>query len=740
MLNTWHCPLYREEAVDNMSGHINIVRGTNKKPVASQALAHFFSNRNFGGELMFGYPIIGTPDGKHAFDAVWISPEIGIVIFDLIEGGDPGEFDIRQDDAANKLEARLKTDSALTRRRDLLIEIHTISFAPGIWDVDKFAKEDYHLANPNTLEHIIRSLSWRQANRDVFERALSVIQSLSRIRSPGTNRIVQREDSLGSRLKGLEDRIATLDYLQNKAVIETVDGVQRIRGLAGSGKTIVLALKAAYLHAQHPNWRVAVTFNTRSLKGQFKRLINNFSVEHGVEPNWDRLRIVNAWGAPGSDERDGIYHEFCRLHDIEYLPYQDAKFKFGRGNEFEGACEKALAEMQEPKHIYDAILIDEAQDFPPAFLRLCYELLDDKKRLVYAYDELQNLSGHSLPPPEEIFGTHPDGSPRVTLSNTSSGAQQDIILKKCYRNSRPVLVTAHALGFGIYRKPPKTGETGLVQMFEHSKLWEDIGYRVRAGQLRDGAAVSLQRTEEASPKFLEEHSPVNELIEFLKFDSEEEQATWVVNAIIKNLQHDELRHDDIMVINPNPLTTRKRVGLIRRKLLEAEINSHLAGVDTDPDIFFQPNSASITFTGIHRAKGNEAAMVYIINAQDYHASSWNLATIRNRLFTAITRSKAWVRILGIGEGMEALCEEYEELLKRNFELHFTYPTKEQRERMQVVHRDMSMEERQRLKEQADSLARLIEDLESGKIHLEDIDPEIWSRFAKIVFRSKDGDS
>ena len=31
--------------------------------------------------------------------------------------------------------------------------------------------------------------------------------------------------------------------LQSKAVIETVDGVQRIRGLAGSGKT-VLALKA----------------------------------------------------------------------------------------------------------------------------------------------------------------------------------------------------------------------------------------------------------------------------------------------------------------------------------------------------------------------------------------------------------------------------------------------------------------------------------------------------------------
>ena len=98
------------------------------------------------------------------------------------------------------------------------------------------------------------------------------------------------ENSRGAKLKRLEDSIATLDNRQSRAVIETVNGVQRIRGLAGSGKTIVLALKAAYLHVQHPDWRIAVTFNTRSLKGQFRRLINNFSVEQaGEEPL--RLRV-----------------------------------------------------------------------------------------------------------------------------------------------------------------------------------------------------------------------------------------------------------------------------------------------------------------------------------------------------------------------------------------------------------------------------------------------------------------
>ena len=39
-------------------------------------------------------------------------------------------------------------------------------------------------------------------------------------------------------------------------------------------------------------------------------------------------------------------------------------------------------------------------------------------------------------------------------------------------------------------------------------------------------------------------------------------------------------------------------------------------------------------------------MVYVINAQDCYGNPYNVARVRNQLFTAITRSKAWVKILG----------------------------------------------------------------------------------------------
>ena len=364
-------------------------------------------------------------------------------------------------------------------------------------------------------------------------------------------------------------------------------------------------------------------------------------------------------------------------------------------------------------------------------------MLNSPKRLVYAYDELQNLTGKSLPPPEEIFGDRADGSPEVRLDTDADGAgQRDVILDICYRNSRPLLTTAHALGFGIYREPEKPGESGLVQMFDYPQLWEEIGYSTVDGELRNGAPVTLQRTDKTSPRFLEDHSEIEDLIQFIPFDSEEQQNRWLVSEIRKNLEEDELRHDDIIVINPDPRTTRDKVGPIRQQLLEAGIDCHLAGVDNDPDRFFESDSNSVTFTGIFRAKGNEAGMVYVINAHDCQSAGWNLARIRNRLFTAITRSKAWVRVLGVGDKMARLKEEYERLRLNEFKLEFRYPTDEERRRLRVIHRDITKEQRKALTGKDKELIGLVRALESGSIHKEDLNEEARTRLRELLWENE----
>ena len=700
---------------------LNIIMGATQKPLASEELKKFFTkNQNLEGYLYIGYPIIGTVEGAFPIDALWISREHGLVIFNLVENKDIENYQEVQDDCANKFEAKLKGYKQLVEKRNLCVDINVLTFAPELKKIEEF-DEDYPLVNSETLYEILNDYIWNKS--EYYEDLISVLQAISTIRKGKKRRVVVNSHSRGAKLKALEDSIANLDNQQSKAVIETVEGVQRIRGLAGSGKTIVIALKAAYLHAQHPDWKIVVTFNTRSLKGQLKQLINTFYIEQtNEEPNWDNLQIMHAWGAAGGGERNGIYYTFCSENNVEYSDYINSRNKFGAEDTFGRVCEKALLDTKNNiKELYDVILVDEAQDFSVSFLRMCYEVLKAPKRLVYAYDELQNLRLQSLPSPEEIFGSHANGTPRVKFYEESEGKpQQDIILEKCYRNSRPALVTAHALGFGIYRQQDNKDEPDLVQMFEQNSLWNDVGYKVIDGKLEDGAQVVLSRTDESSPKFLEQHSDLDDLIQFKSFKDRAEQDLWVYEQIVKNLEDDELRADDIIVINPDPVTTKRAVSGIRSKLFDKGIKSHTAGVDTTPDVFFAENEESVAFTGIYRAKGNEAAMVYVINSDLCYDSTYELAKKRNQLFTAITRSKAWVRVLGVGDNMNKLAKEYEQTKYHNFTLDFIYPDKTQREKMNIINRDMSMAEKDRVKRSKSDLLKLIKELESGEIFVEDL--------------------
>ena len=178
-----------------MKSEVVVVRGTNSKPVSSQSLAKFFAaNGGYQGQLFIGYPIIGTPEGAYPIDALWVSPKTGIVIFDLIEGNDPDDFRERQDDAANKLEAKLKAHRELTEKRALLVPIHTLSLAPAIGDKGRYSDEEYPLCNVETLREALSQFKWKQEN-GLYTVALSAIQSMSTIRRSRSKRIPKREDS-----------------------------------------------------------------------------------------------------------------------------------------------------------------------------------------------------------------------------------------------------------------------------------------------------------------------------------------------------------------------------------------------------------------------------------------------------------------------------------------------------------------------------------------------------------------
>lgn len=105
---------------------------------------------------------------------------------------------------------------------------------------------------------------------------------------------------------------------------------------------------------------------------------------------------------------------------------------------------------------------------------------------------------------------------------------------------------------------------------------------------------------------------------------------------------------------------------------------------------------------------------------------------RNQLFTAITRSKAWVRVLGVGEHMNKLAKEYEQTKAHNFTLDFIYPDKTQREKMNIINRDMSIAEKNRVKRSKSDLLNLIKELESGEIFVEDLGEDELGKLRELL--------
>lgn len=113
-------------------------------------------------------------------------------------------------------------------------------------------------------------------------------------------------------------------------------------------------------------------------------------------------------------------------------------------------------------------------------------------------------------------------------------------------------------------------------------------------------------------------------------------------------------------------------------------------------------------------------MVYVINAQDCYSSFGEIGKVRNRLFTAMTRSKAWVRVVGHGANMEALTREYQAIAENDYCLDFVYPNEELRARLRVVNRDMSAEEKKKVKSAKQNMSTLVQQLAAGDVQLDDL--------------------
>jgi superfamily I DNA and RNA helicase len=643
-----------------------------------------------GAVLYYDFPSYSDYDSiNHKPDALILSEAHGIIAVRFMSAAQAERLPLNKireiPDSLNQfcstLIGRLLKSKVLRRNRSsLAVEVTPVIFCDSAQAQYIFERGDCEIINSTAN---FRSLLEELMNDDTLttvqmNEARSVIEGAKALTRSGT-RVVENPDQHREAyaLSELEAEIANFDQKQRSAALITINGPQRIRGLAGSGKTVILAMKAAHLHITKPNDKILVTFFTKSLRSPIKNLITKFYRHYTeVDPDWSKINILHGWGGSSTP---GTYSDACKRAGRRALNFSEARNGAARGvDPFQYACNELLEAADVEAH-YDHILIDEGQDFPTAFYRLCFELAKgsrDKKNIVWAYDELQNILNVKMPSAEDLFGLDENGEACISLDRAASGlppgAVNDTVLSKCYRNQREILMTAHALGFGIY--------SDIVQLLESPDHWRDVGYTVVSDIFKKGEQIDISRPEENSPVSLRgEHLP--SLIKYHSAENFDSELAWVV-ADAQSFLAGGLSAEDIIVIALDDRNARAYFKRLSASFAEAGIATN--NIHADP--YSEPPftiSGKITLSTVYRAKGNEAAVVYVVGAD---AISLQHRSERNKIFVAFTRTKAWLRVSGCGGSTYKIGSEIDAANKDFPHLRFIMPDIS---KMNLIQRDMS---------------------------------------------------
>ena len=235
------------------------------------------------------------------------------------------------------------------------------------------------------------------AEIDTNSRNESVLEELSKRLHPAMNFVFGVHE--GEKDDGKEERKQiriTLDATQAALVTRNIEDTLLITGPPGSGKTLLLIARAKWLASANQNWIIKVISYNNLLASYLSDLVQDHpNIEVSTFRNFVRNR------------GDSI----------------------SENNESQANTDVNRAQMNGILKDIDAILIDEAQDFFPAWIRYCLETTKPNKGgVVLAGDEQQSI--------------YRDGS----FSGALSGHEVETVrLEKSYRCTKQIIHVAEVL-------------------------------------------------------------------------------------------------------------------------------------------------------------------------------------------------------------------------------------------------------------------------------------------------------
>ena len=272
--------------------------------------------------------------------------------------------------------------------------------------------------------------------------------------------------------------LKVMDLQQEQLARSLGDGHRVIHGVAGSGKTLILAYRAQHL-AQGEQSVLVLCFNV-ALASKLRSLL----VAKELNPQVT-VRHFHGWCT-----------DMLRRYN---LPRPDAR-KY-RGEEYIRALEQATISAVEAGHIpkgqYSAVMVDEGHDFAPEWLKLVAQMVNPSTdSLLVLYDDAQNLYGKQAKRQFSFKALGIKAQGRTT------------ILKLNYRNTAQVLMLAYEFAKEIMQ-PTDGKDEDVPPMVEPNSAGREgpVPVLVKCANYKAEIAHIVKRVQQLQ----EQGTPLNEM-------------------------------------------------------------------------------------------------------------------------------------------------------------------------------------------------------------------------------------
>lgn len=644
-------------------GHNDISNVAHAKFVL--ALLKAYGNEAQG--VIYNEPVLLS--GDLAPDVVLVHPKTGIIVFEVkaydivfIQGMDGGNLKIAHNGQAqyvNPLRQAQRSMYAIKNTYERLAQdappplFSSMVVLPNIRE-EQWIKKGYDACIQRRL--ILFAEDCRDIERlsSRIERLIKQSQTLANLSSPlptestaaifrtfGHSTLLDKPerkiralevDNLGAEIDKLEDETKRLSAEQQQLIrVENWGHPYLLRGVAGSGKSLVLAHQVAWAvfrqehkHNQltlfpedrHPLPKIVVLCINRPM---IPRLENDIKDAYQQLTGWEMQPNAVTVTALNS-----FIYQLTQEHDhFHYIPLSKTKSAGERSRQFLEQLDRMTPDELDKLRV-DAIYLDEGQDVHPDTLTLLHTLIRPNKTtgertVSIFYDDAQNIYGHPRPTWR-------------TVGMNVEGGRADF-MGMCYRNSREIV----ELGLNVLLGTAADERTRV-----HTRRFADIYTLKEKGLVEEtpqGWKVNYAK-------------PSGVLPQVRVFPHRAAQLEWIVGAAINLIQDEHVRPEDILIL-AHKSTSFDHLEQQIRELSKNEIRVRLVGGRNrhtqDEPLLVQ---GQLTVSTIAMSKGYDAPIVILMDTDELPTNE----TGRASFYVGVTRAKRYLLVTGVKSANSLLDE------------------------------------------------------------------------------------